>query len=117
MELFVSNVISQYTIISSYILLIDTENTLSMYSISCTPKLSFKTIEFQHNFIKVYSFISFFCIIDGSRGQIFQTDAKLSFQQHIIGDLKFKCQSLLNTMGPEQSTLFILSDDHPILAI
>jgi hypothetical protein len=101
MELRVSNKISQYAIISSYILLFDSENTLFIHSISRTPKLVFKTTEFQHNLIKVHSFTSFFYIIDGSTGQIFQIDTKLPFKQHTIAHLKFKCQSLLNTIGSE----------------
>jgi hypothetical protein len=49
--------------------------------------------------------------------QIFQINTNSSLNLHRIADIKFKCRSLLSVVSPEQSILFILSDDYSTLAV
>ena len=117
MGLQVSNRISQLAINSSYLLLLDSKSTLSIYSICSIPKLLFETTKFDNNFIKFHSLLSSFVIINSYMGQLLRIDTKHSLELNTIANLSMKFNSLLSTVISEQSKLFILSDDYSTLAI
>jgi len=117
MQLHVSDVVAQLAIASSHILLLDMQDTLVIHSICSTPNVLFKSTKFQHRFVKIHSLASSFFIIDSRTRQLFRIDAKLPLEIHAVANLKFECRSLLSAVTFEHRTLFILSDDHTMLAI
>ncbi len=117
MQLHVSNEVAQFAIASSHILILDSQDILSIHSICSTPNVLFKSTKFQHRFVKIYSVALSFFIIDGHTRQLFRIDAKLPHEIHSVAYLKFECRSLLSAVTSEYRTLFILSDDHTMLAI
>ncbi|CAF3775868.1 unnamed protein product [Rotaria socialis] len=117
MKLCISNGISQYAVVSSYVLVMDSEDTLCIYSICTTPELLFKTTKFQHNFFRVHSSGSSFLIIDSNMRQLLHIDTKLPLTLNNVADLKITCRSLLSATVPERSILYILSDDQSTLTI
>ena len=117
MRLHIINSISQTAITASYLLLLDSQNVLSIYSIDSTAKLLFRTTEFQSDLIKIHSLVSSFIIINSHTQEIFQMDTKPPFDLLKIADLKFEFCSLLSTVESEKSRLYVLSDDQSSLAI
>lgn len=116
-KLHIINSVSQIAITASYLLLLDSQNALSIYSIDSTAKLLFRTTEFQSNLIKIHSLVSAFLIINSHTREVFQMDAKPPFDLLKMADLKFEYCSLLSTVGSEKSRLYLLSDDQSSLAI
>ncbi|CAF1601312.1 unnamed protein product [Rotaria sordida] len=117
MHLRVSNAISQFAINSSYLLVFDCKNRLSIYSICSTPILLFETTEFYNESIKIHSLASSFLIVDGDKQQIFQINTDHPLVLRTITHLKIQCHSLLSTVVPKRAKLFILSDDNSTLTI
>lgn len=117
MQIRILNRISQCAIVSSFLLLVDSENVFYVYSIHSTPKLLFETTEFQHDLIRVHSLASSFFIIVANSRQLFQIDTERPLKLRHVADIKFECSSLLSTLLPERLALFILSNDHSMLAI
>ncbi|CAF3842914.1 unnamed protein product [Rotaria sordida] len=117
MHLRVSNAISQFVINSSYLLVFDCKNRLSIYSICSTPILLLETTEFYNESIKIHSLASSFLIVDGDKQQIFQINTDHPLVLRAITHLKIQCHSLLSTVVPKRAKLFILSDDNSTLTI
>ncbi|CAF1181265.1 unnamed protein product [Rotaria sordida] len=117
MHLRVPNAISQFAINSSYLLVFDCKNRLSIYSICSTPILLFETTEFYNESIKIHSLASSFLIVDGDKQQIFQINTDHPLVLRTITHLKIQCHSLLSTVVPKRVKLFILSDDNSTLTI
>ena len=109
--------ITQSATLGSHVLLFNSDNTLFIYSIDSTPKLLCQTNEFQHRSVKVYSLDSCFVIVDAQTSQLFQIDTDNSFELHTIAHLNFVCRSLLSTITNDRAKLFVLADDHSILAM
>ena len=116
MDLKISTGISQFTLLPAYILLLDSYNTLYLYSISSTPELLFKTNELKQSIIKLYSLSSSFIILDGYTRQIFELNPLTQFQLHVINNIEFAYRSLLSDITHDRSTIFILSDNYSTLA-
>ncbi len=117
MQLRVSQAISQLTIITSYLLVLNCENILFIYSIDSISQLLYQTNEFQHHPVKVYSLDSSFFIIDAHTSQLFQIDTNHPIELQNVAYFNFNCHSLLSVIVPKETKLFILSDDHSILAM
>ncbi len=117
MKLQMSSSITQSATITSYLLLLIADNTLFIYSISSTPELLYQTNELQHHSVKVYSLGSSFFVIDAQTSQLLQIDTDHSLELQTVAHLNFSCCSLLSTMIADRMKLFILADDHSVLAI
>jgi WD40 repeat protein len=117
MQLRMSFAITQSATIGTYLLLLNSENTLVIYSISSTPELLYQTNQFQYHSIKVYPLGLCFLIIDAHTNQLSQIDTDHSFELHNIAHLDFACRSLLSTIMADRAKLFILADDYSILAM
>lgn len=116
MDLKISTKISQFALLSSYILLLDSYNTLYLYSICSTPELLFKSNELKVSVVKLYSLSSSFIILDGNTRQIFELNPLLQFHLHVINNIEFPHRYLLTDITHDQSTIFILSDNYSTLA-
>ncbi|CAM4833811.1 unnamed protein product [Rotaria magnacalcarata] len=117
MNICASSVVTQYCIVASFILIVESNNTLSIYEIDSTPKLKFETRKLQHDLVGIHSDASSFFIIDGNTHQLFHIETKLSLKLNSIADIKFECRSLLSTVMPGQFKLLILSDDYSTVAV
>ncbi len=117
MQLRMSFAITQLTTTTSYLLLLNSDNTLFIYSISSTPELLHQINQFQHHSVQFYSFDSSFFIIDAQTSQIYQIDTDHSFNLETVAQLKFSCHSLLSTVMIDRMKLFILADDCSTLAM
>ncbi|CAF4666770.1 unnamed protein product [Rotaria socialis] len=117
MDICVFNVVTQYCIVSSYLLIIESNDTLSIYEISTFSELKFETRHVQHDVVKVHAIKSSFLIVNGTTRELFSIENKRSLKLKKISTLRFECRSVLTTVMPVQSKLFILSDDYSTLAI
>ncbi|CAF3756600.1 unnamed protein product [Rotaria magnacalcarata] len=117
MDICVFNVVTQYCIVSSHLLIIESNGTLSIYEISAFSELKFETTQVQHDVVKVHAVKSSFLIVNGTTRELFSIENKRSLKLKKIGTLRFECRSVLTTVMPAQSKLFILSDDYSTLAI
>ena len=116
-ELDLSNGISQFAILPTHILLLDSFNTLYLYSNCSNPELLLKTTEFKQSIIKVYAFSASFAILDAHTRQIFELYPKAELQLQIINNIEFTHRSLLIDITHDRSAVFILSDNYSKLAI
>lgn len=112
-----SNGISQFAILTHHILLLDSYNTLYLYSNYSNPELLLKTTEFKQSIVKVYSLLSSFIILDGSTRQIFELNPTTKLQLQVINNIEFVHRSLLIDIAHDRSKIFILSDNYSTLAI
>ncbi|CAM2722650.1 unnamed protein product [Rotaria socialis] len=95
----------------------ESNDTLSIYEISTFSELKFETRHVQHDVVKVHAIKSSFLIVNGTTRELFSIENKRSLKLKKISTLRFECRSVLTTVMPVQSKLFILSDDYSTLAI
>ena len=116
-DLNMANGISQFAFLSTHILLLDSYNTLYLYSNCSNPELLLKTTEFKQSLVKIYSLSSSFVILDGYTRQIFELHPTAKLQLQVIHNIEFAHRQLLIDKTHDRSKIFILSDNCSNLAI
>lgn len=103
--------------ISSHILLLDSNNIISIYSLDNSETTIFKTDRFQLNTIQVYALSSVFYIFDGTTSELFAVNIRKPLQLEKKVCIQFVCRNLVTSIMVDQSLLCILSEDQSSLAM
>lgn len=112
-----SNEISQVTIITSHILLVDSDNSIFVYTLGDATTPVFNTNRFQFNVIRVYSLSSMFYIVDGTTSDLFVLDVEKPLQLEKKVHLRFSCRTLVTSLIADQSLSYVLSEDQSTVAM